>query len=102
MRSSCATGGTRNWCGGMDGTDDFLILMGAADREHLGEARADHFGLLPQTASDDHPAIFGERFADGLKRFFFGRIEKTARVDQHDVGTRIVARHRIAVGAQHR
>ena len=88
------------WRGFMNGRDDFLILLGPGDREHVGEAVANDFGFLAHAARDDDAAIFGNRFPDSFEAFFLGRIEKAAGVDEDHVGAGIVGRHFVPVGAQ--
>ena len=80
--------------------DHRLVLMRAGHREHTRELGADCLGLVAHAAGDDHPAVFGNRLADGGQAFLLGRIEEPASVDQHHVGPGIVGAHRIAVGAQ--
>jgi hypothetical protein len=77
--------------------DDFLILLRAGDREHVGEAIADDIGFLAHAAGDDDAAVLGDRLADRLETFFLGAVEKAASVDQHHVGACVVGRHVIAV-----
>jgi hypothetical protein len=84
----------------MHRADDILILMGTGDGEHIGEARADHVSFIAHTARDNHPAIFRHRLANRLKALFLGAIQKAAGVDQHNIGTSIIGRHCITIGAQ--
>ena len=86
--------------GFVDRGDDFLILLRAGDREHVGEAVADDVGFLAHAAGDDDAAVLGDRFADRFEALFLGGIEEAAGVDQHHVGAGIVGRHVVAVGAQ--
>jgi hypothetical protein len=81
----------------MDGSDDALILVGTADREHFGEAGADQLGFLAEAAGDDHPAVLGDRLADRGEALLLGRIEEAAGVDQHDVGVGVIRAKVVAV-----
>ena len=74
----------------MHRSDDRFILLGAGDGENLREAGADDIRLIAHTAGNDDPAILGNRFADRREAFFLGAVEKTAGVDQHDIGAGIV------------
>ncbi len=84
----------------MHRADDFLILMRARDGEDIGEFGADDVGFLAHAPRHDDAAIFGQRLANRLQRFFLGRIEEPAGVDQHHIGARIVRRQGIAIAAQ--
>jgi hypothetical protein len=90
----------RDRCGFVDGTYHGLILMRAADCEHLGIFRTDHLSFVAKTACDDHPAIFGKCFTDGFQRFFLGRIEKATGIDENDVGAFVVGRQAVTVAPQ--
>ena len=74
--------------------------MRAGDGEHIGEALHDDVGFIAHAAGDDHPAILGHRLANRLEALLLGAVEKTAGVDEHDIGAGIVCRHVIAVAAQ--
>ncbi len=84
----------------MDRADHLLILGGAGDREHLGEAGADQLGLLAHAAGDDHPPVLGDRLADHGEALLLRRIEEAAGIDQHHVRAGIIGRHGIAVAPQ--
>ena len=86
--------------GQMHGLDHVFVLVCAGDREDLREPRPDHIGFLAHAAGHDHAAILGNRFTDRFEAFLFGRIEETARIDQHHVGPGIIGAHRIAIGAK--
>ena len=86
----------------MDGIHHLLILVRPGYGEHFGIALLDHFRLGTQTACDDDSAIFGERFADRFKAFIAGRIEKAARVHEHEIRAGIIGRDLIAFSAQPR
>ena len=58
--------------------------------------------LCPETAGDDHLAVLGQRFADGLQRFIHGGIDEAAGIDHHEVGLAIGGHDLIALGAQAR
>ncbi len=74
--------------------------MRARNREHFWEAGTDGVRLIAHAARDNHPAIFGNRFANGFKAFFLCTVKKAAGVDQHDICARIIGRQAIAIGAQ--
>jgi hypothetical protein len=76
--------------GFVDRAHNRFILMCAADRENLGIFRTDHLGLIAQASGDDHPTIFGQRFADRLQALFLSGVQKTAGVDQNDIRALIV------------
>jgi len=48
-------------------------------------------------AGDDHLAVLVERLADGGKRFLLRTVEKTAGVDEHDVGAGVRAGELVAL-----
>ena len=97
VRHQVEIGRRRHRRGDMDRADHLLILGGAGDREHVGEALADQLGLLAHAAGDDDAAILGDRLADRGQALLLGGIEEAAGVDQDDVGAGIIGRHGIAV-----
>jgi hypothetical protein len=42
--------------------------------------------LRPQAAGDDHLAVFGQRFADGVERLLDGGVDEAAGIDDHQIG----------------
>ena len=82
------------------GADHGFILLRPGHGEHSGEAGADGVGLVAHAAGDDHLAVFGNGLADRFQAFGLGGIQKPAGVDDHHVGAGIIARQRIAIGAQ--
>ena len=80
--------------------DHLLILMRAGDGEYAGMSGTDARLLDAETAGDDHAAVLGHRFADGLEAFSLGEVEKAAGVDDHDIGAVVVGRDLVALGAQ--
>ena len=84
----------------MHGLDDALIGLRAGDRQHVGEALGDRFGLGAHAAGDDDLAVFLQRGADRLERLRLGAVEEAARVDDDDVGPGVGARQLVAFGAQ--
>ena len=82
------------------GRDDGFVLMRAGDREHVRMRVANHTGFRAEAARHDHAAVLGERFADGVERFGARAVEKTARVDDDDVGASVVGRGLVAFGAE--
>ena len=84
----------------MHGAHHGFILLRPGHGEHSGEAGADGVGLVAHAAGDDHLAVFGNGLADRFQAFGLGGIQKPAGVDDHHVGAGIIARQRIAIGAQ--
>ena len=74
--------------------------MRAGDRQHLGVRLLDDIALGAETASDDDLAVLGERFTDGVERFFNRTIDKAAGVDHHQIGVLVRRRDRVAFRAQ--
>ena len=67
-----------------------------------GIGRLDLLGLGAHAAGDDHLAVLGHRLADGAERFLLGAVEEAAGVDDDDVGTVMLTRQLIPLGAQPR
>ena len=79
-----------------------FVLMRAGHRQNAGMRAGDVVGLCPQTAGHDHPAILGQCFANGLKAFRLGRIQKPAGVHDHCIGPCVIRADPVAFGAQPR
>ena len=90
----------RRRCRFMDRRYDSLILMRARNRQNIGKAGADDIGFVAHAARHDDTAIFRDSLTNGFQAFFLCRIEKTARIDEHDIGTGIIGRQAIAVCTQ--
>jgi hypothetical protein len=57
-------------------------------------------GLGAQAAGDDHAAVLGQRFTDGVQAFLHGIVDEAAGVDDHQIGTFESLGGLIALGAQ--
>ena len=75
-------------------------VLRPSDREHRGMHLGDDALLRAQAAGDDHFAVLGERFADGLQRFLHRGVDEAAGVDDHEVGVVVRGRGDVALGAQ--
>ena len=91
-------GGGRH--GGVDGIQHLFVLMRAGDGQDAGMRAGDVFGVRPQAAGDDHPAILAQRLAYGIQAFGLGAVKETAGVHDHRIGALIIGADRIAFGAQ--
>ena len=72
--------------GPMDGGQDALVLLRAGYREHVRIGGGDLFRLRAHAAGDHDLAVFGERRADRGERLRLRAVEKTAGVDNREVG----------------
>ena len=66
--------------------DHFFVALRAGDLEHLRMPIENFLRLRTQAAGDDHLAVLGQRFADGIQRFVHGGIDEAAGVDYHEIG----------------
>ena len=66
--------------------DHFFVALRTGDLEHLRMPVEDLLRLRAETSGDDHLAVFGQRFADGIQRLIDGGIDEAAGVDHHQVG----------------
>ena len=82
------------------GRDHALVLLRPGDREHVREAVADLLRLGAHAAGDDHLAVLGHGFADGVERFRLGAVEEAAGVDDHHVGAVMLLRQLVPLRAQ--
>ena len=90
----------RGWHGGVNGVEHGLVLVRAGDGED-GRVRAgDVVGLRAETAGDDDAAVLGERLADRFEALGLGAVEEAAGVHDDRLGSGIVGRDRVALGAQ--
>ena len=55
--------------------------------------------LGAQTTGNDHLAVFGQCFANGIEAFLHGVVDETAGVDHDEVGTVIGTGDGVAFGA---
>lgn len=53
-----------------------------------------------QAAGHDHPAVFGQRLADGVERLLHGGVDEAAGVDDHQIGAIIRLGRLVAFGTQ--
>ncbi len=79
---------------------DGFVLMRAGDREHVRVRVANRLGSGAEAARHDHAAVFGECLADRVERLLARAVEKTASVDDDDVGARIVGGGLVALCSQ--
>ena len=82
--------------------DHFLVALRAGDFQHLRMPREDFLGLRAEATGDDHLAVLGQRFADGLERLIDRGIDEAAGVHDHEIGGAIARRDFVALGAQAR
>ena len=71
----------------MHGLEHALVLLRASDREHAGMYGGDLVRLRTHAAGDDDFAVFRHRRADSRERFRLRAVEKSAGVDDGEVGT---------------
>ena len=86
----------------MHGIEHAFVLLRAGDGEHAGMRGGDLFRLRPHAAGDDDFAVFGHGGADCGKRFRLRAVEKTAGIDDGEVGAGMLAGELIALRAQPR
>ena len=67
-------------------TDHFFIRMGPRYRQHAGMGFADFVCFNAHTTGDNDFTVFTDSFTNGVQRFLFRRINKTAGVHHHNVG----------------
>ena len=56
--------------------------------------------LRAEAAGDDDLAVLGERFADGIERFFYRRIDEAAGVDDDEVSVVVSRRGDVTLRAK--
>ena len=86
----------------MHGVEHALILLRPGDREHIRILRGDFLRLRAHAAGDDHLAVGGERVADGGEQFRLRAFQKSAGIDDRDVGAGMLARELVTLRAQPR
>src|SRR5690606_6970598 len=67
--------------------DHLLVLLGTGYRQYAGVHITDGALLHPHATGDYHPAILGDGLTDGIQGLGLGRIDETAGVDHHHIGT---------------
>ena len=82
------------------GRDDGFVLMRPRDREHVRVRVANDVRFGAEAARDDDAAVLGERFADRVERLGARAVQEPARVDDDDVGARVVGGRLVTLGAQ--
>ena len=85
---------------GMNGRHHFLCGVRAGNREYLRMCLLNDIALGAETAGDDHAAVLRQRFADGVQRLLYRRIDEAAGIDHDQIGALVGARNGIAFGAQ--
>jgi hypothetical protein len=88
--------------GAVHGVEHARILLRSGDGEDAGIGLLDLLGFGTHAAGDDDLAVSGHGLADGGQRFLLGAVEKTAGIDDDEVGAIMLARQLIAFGAQPR
>ena len=84
----------------MNGVQNLFILMGSRHGEHFGMGTGNIFRLCPKASGHNHASVGFDRFADGLKAFGFGRVQKPAGVHDHCICACVIRRNSIAFSAQ--
>jgi hypothetical protein len=77
-----------------------LVGLRARDGEEIGEAVANLARLRPHAAGDDDPPVLIERLADGVEGFRLGAVEKTAGVDDDEIGAGMLLGEFVALGTE--
>ncbi len=62
---------------------DLVGGVRAGDGQHLRMRLPDDIAFCAQAAGDDDLAVFGERFADRVERFFNRRVDEAAGIHHH-------------------
>ena len=88
--------------GGVDRIQNLFVLVRACHRQNPGVCAGDVLRLGPQTACHDHPPIFVQRLANGLKTFGLGAVQKSASVHDDGICAAVFGADRIAFGAKAR
>ena len=79
---------------------DVVLCLRAGNRKQLWKARIDHFRPGTETAGDDHPTVFLQRFIDGVERFFDRGIDEATGIDNNHVGGIEIGHDVITLDAQ--
>ena len=80
--------------------DDFFVALRAGDLQHLRMPVENFLRLGAQATGDDHLAVLGQRFADGIQRLIHRRVDETASVNYHQIRRAIARRNFIPFSAQ--
>lgn len=79
---------------------DLVLGLRTGNRKQLWKARIDHFSSGAETAGDDHPTVFLQRFIDGIERFFDRGIDEATGIDNNHVGGIEIGHDVITLDAQ--
>ena len=79
---------------------DLVGRMRPGNRQYAGVQVTDQFFARAQAAGHDYLAIFGQRFADRIQRFFDSRIDETAGIHHHQIGAFVGSGDIVSFGAQ--
>jgi len=82
------------------GIQDLLILVRARHGQNTRMMFADIIRLGTKTARHDHPPVFRQGFANRIKTFGLGAVQKPAGVHNHRISPHILSRDAIAFGPQ--
>ena len=86
----------------MHGIEHAFILLRSSDSEHARMLACDFFRFSTHAAGDDHLAVLRHCSADGRKRLRLRAVDKTAGIDDGEIGAGMLAREFIALGAEPR
>ena len=81
----------------MHRADHFFIRMGSRHLEHAWMSLENSLGLGPKTSGHDDSAVLLEGLTNGVKGLVDCRVDESARVDYHDVGSLIRRRYLVAL-----
>ena len=84
----------------MDRPHDGVKILRAGDPAKFWKFFQDRVRLRAHAAGDDDLAVFGERLADRIERLRLRAVEEAAGVDDDEIGALVLARQRIALGAE--
>ena len=92
---------------GMDRIHHLLRGVGTGHGQHArvhlaNQIAATVAALGSETSGDDHTAVGGQRFTDGVEAFAHGVVDEAAGVDDHQIGTFEGFGGLVALGAQAR
>ena len=74
------------------GVDHLLVLLRAGHRQDAGVHAADIVFGDAHAAGDNHLAVLGDGFTDGVQRLGLGAVDEAAGIDHHHIGI-LVGRH---------
>ncbi|MNQ59102.1 hypothetical protein D3C85_733270 [compost metagenome] len=89
----------------VDGIHHFGQRVRTGDGQHFrvhlhDDVVAGSIFLGAQATGHDHFTVFSQRFADGVERLLHGSVDKTAGIDDHQIGASVGFRRFVAFGAQ--